>query len=90
MGVLPTIVRVWERVSKPIVQQWARQHARPYDWATQGRSSEAAAWHQSLLDEAATADGMASVTTFYGPRKSLRDGVAGARMACGHATWVPT
>ena len=31
------------RIRKPIVQEWARQHARPYGWATQGSSSEAAA-----------------------------------------------
>ena len=70
-GVLPTIVRVWERVRKPIVQEWARQHARLYDWATQGRSSEAAAWHKSLLDEAAAADGLASATTFVDLAKAF-------------------
>ena len=42
-GVLPTIVRVWERVRKNTVQNWLRQHARSYDWATQGRSAESAA-----------------------------------------------
>ena len=46
------------------MQQWRREHARPYDWATQGKSSESAAWHHSLIDEAATADGLASATTF--------------------------
>ena len=71
IGVLPTIVRIWERVRKPIVQVWLRQNARQYDWASQGRSSEAAAWHQSVLDEAATADGLTSGTTFMDLAKAF-------------------
>ena len=71
IGVLPTVVRIWERVRKPIVQAWLRQHARQYDWASQGRSSEAAAWHQSVLDEAATADGLTSGTTFMDLAKAF-------------------
>ena len=51
--------------------QWARQHARTYDWATQQRSSEATSWHQSLLDEAATADGAAPATTFMDLAKAF-------------------
>ena len=53
IGVLPTIVRIWERTRKAVAQRWSRENQRAYDWATQGRSSESAAWHQSLLDEAA-------------------------------------
>ena len=64
IGVLPTIVRVWERTRKPLVQDWLRRNARQYDWASQGRSAEAAAWHQSVLCEAAAANGLASGTTF--------------------------
>ena len=63
IGVLPTIVRVWERARKHIVQKWVRDHARTYDWATQGRSSESAVWHQALIDEAATADRLSSAST---------------------------
>ena len=71
IGVLATIVRVWERSRKLVVQKWSRQNTRPYDWATQGRSAEAAAWNQSLLDEAATAEGMVSATTFIDLAKAF-------------------
>ena len=45
--------------------------ARQYNWASQGRSSEAAAWHPSILDEAATADGLTSGTTFMDLAKAF-------------------
>ena len=64
IGLLPTIVRVWERIRTPILKRWAGDNARAYDWATQGRSVEGAAWHQALLDEAATAENFQSATTF--------------------------
>ena len=39
-------------------------HQRDFDWATQGRSSESAVWHQSLLDEAAKGRGQQSAGVF--------------------------
>ena len=71
VGVLPTIVRVWERVRKPIVQTWLEDNARSYDWATRGRSSEGAVWHLSILDEAAAANGLASGSTFMDLAKAF-------------------
>ena len=64
IGVLPSIVRLWGRVRKPIMQRWVRENARTYDWATHGRSAEGAAWHHALLDEAATSEGLQSATAF--------------------------
>ena len=71
IGVLPTIVRVWERARKPIVQAWLDQNTRDYDWATRGRSAEGAAWHMSVLDEAAAANGLASGATFMDLAKAF-------------------
>ena len=71
IGVLPTIVRMWETARKPLVQRWARDSSRHYDWATQGRSAEAAAWNQSVIDEAATADGLDSATAFVDLAKAF-------------------
>ena len=64
IGVLPTLVRVWERIRKCEVQKWSNATRRHYDWATQGRSAEAAAWTQSLFDEAAAADGLQTAAVF--------------------------
>ena len=71
IGVLPSIVRIWERIRKPVVQAWLKDHSRSYDWASQGRSSEGAVWHQSLIDEAATADGLASASTLMDLAKAF-------------------
>ena len=71
IGVLPTIVRIWERVRKPVVQAWMASNARSYGWATTGKSAAGAAWHQSLLDEAATADGLVFGATFMDLAKAF-------------------
>ena len=71
IGALPTLIRMWERARKPLVQRWSRDNLRHYDWAAQGRSAEAAAWKQSLLDEAATADGLHSLAVFFDLAKAF-------------------
>ena len=71
IGVLPSIVRVWERARKETVQRWVGEHARSYDWATQGRSSEGAVWYQSLVDEGAAADGHSSATVLMDLSKAF-------------------
>ena len=71
IGVLPTLVRVWECARKLLAQRWARDSRRHYDWATQGRSAELAAWHQSLIDEAASADGLRIASVFFDLTKAF-------------------
>ena len=48
---MPSIVRVWERVRKPILDQCMISQTRPYDWACRGRSAETAAWQHLVLEE---------------------------------------
>ena len=71
IGILPTIVRLWERARKPLAQKWLRANRRPYDWATQGRSSEAAAWQCSLIDEAAKGQDLQSAAVFVDLTKAF-------------------
>ncbi len=63
IGLLASIVRWWERVRAPLIQQWRARNARPFNWAAPGRSAERAVWEQSLLDEAAMARGWCSAST---------------------------
>ena len=56
---------------KPKVQKRAREGTRHYDWAVQGRFAERAAWQQSMLDEAATADGLHSAAVFFDLAKAF-------------------
>ena len=51
IGFMPSIVRVWERLRKPILDQWVISQTRPYDWACKGRSAEVAAWQHLVLEE---------------------------------------
>ena len=47
IGLMPSIVRVWERMRKPILDQWMSSQTRPY----KGRSAEMAAWQHLVLEE---------------------------------------
>jgi ribonuclease HI len=60
IGLLPSLVRVWERIRKPVVAQWRCSVERPYNWAAKGRSPQAAVWRQGLRAEAAAARGLDS------------------------------
>ncbi len=48
IGMMASLVRVWERLRKPEILAWMRAERREYDWAVVGRSSEAAVWEQLL------------------------------------------
>ena len=41
IGLLGSQVRMYERIRKPVMQEWDRDHWRGYDFATKGRSAEA-------------------------------------------------
>ena len=64
-------MRIWERARKLVVQARSANNARSHDWAIAGKSVEGAAWHQSLLDEAATADGLVFGATFMDMAKAF-------------------
>ena len=51
IGLMPSIVRVWERMRKPVMDQWLVSQSRSYDWACKGRSAELAAWQHLVLQE---------------------------------------
>ena len=63
IGLLAGIVRVWERIRKPLVAAWRCTVEREYNWAAKGRSAQAAVWKQALQAEAATARGEHSAAT---------------------------
>ena len=51
IGLMPSIVRLWEHMRKPIMDQWMESQPRPYDWACKSRSAEMAAWQHLVLEE---------------------------------------
>ncbi len=57
IGVLPTLVRVWERARRSQVIAWRRSCNREYNWMSPGRGAERSVWAQSIHEEAARARG---------------------------------
>ena len=57
IGVMASVIRLWEAARKPVIWQWRAKNARPYNWAAAGRSAEAAIWGQTVRDEVAQAKG---------------------------------
>ncbi len=57
IGILPTIIRLWERARKPMIDEWRRSCRREYNWTEPGRGSEKSVWVQSIREEAARARG---------------------------------
>ncbi len=60
IGLLASLVRLWERVRRPHIQEWRAKVQRSYNWMTRGRGSARAVWAQTVLEEAARQRGLAS------------------------------
>ncbi|CAK0809967.1 unnamed protein product, partial [Prorocentrum cordatum] len=63
LGILPEVVRRWEKCRRPIIAKWEACHRRDYDWSRAGRSSERSARMQQLFREAAVVDNESRVIT---------------------------
>ena len=50
--IMPSVIRLWEKIRSPIMKKWAATMACTYDWAAEGRSSVEAVWWQLLQAEA--------------------------------------
>ncbi len=57
IGILPTLVRVWERTRRSEVVAWRSSCNRDYNWMSPGRGAERSVWVQSIHEEAARARG---------------------------------
>ena len=55
IGLLPALVRLWERARRPVVAAWRATVKRHYNWASKGRSPQVAVWKEALCSEAAAA-----------------------------------
>ena len=52
LAIMPNLVRVWEKVRWPLVQQWLVTVERSYVWAREGRTAEDVVWLQLVEGEA--------------------------------------
>jgi len=52
IGLLPSLIRLWEAVRVPIMQDWLRQYPRAWDCCAAGNTCEGAVWETLLAHEA--------------------------------------
>ena len=71
IGLLAALVRLWERVRKPIVAEWRKTVERSYNWAAKGKSPQAAVWRLALRTEAAMARGEESAAALIDLAKAF-------------------
>ena len=57
IGLLPTMVRLWEKARKPVMEAWRSTVERSYNFAAKGKSSGTAAWLQAHYAEVAVGKG---------------------------------
>ena len=57
MGILPALVRLWERARKVDMEGWRVKMERGYDWMARGKGAEKSVWAQAVYEEAARARG---------------------------------
>ncbi len=60
IGLLASLVRLWERIRRPILRAWRVEADRPYNWMGRGRGAQRAVWVQSVMDEACKQRGLAT------------------------------
>jgi hypothetical protein len=53
IGLLPSIIRLWEYCRKEYLWKWEKENQREYNWAAPGKSSFTVVAHQRLAVEAA-------------------------------------
>ena len=88
IGLLPTMVRVWEKLRKPVMESWRTTVVRSYNFAAKGKSSETAAWLQAHKAELTASKGGFSAAVLYDLVKAFEMvrlelvWAAGLRMHC--------
>ncbi len=60
IGLLASLVRLWERVRRHHVVKWRGEVHREYNWMSRGKGAERAVWMQTVMEEAAKQRGLAS------------------------------
>ena len=64
IGLLASLVRLWERARKPWMREWQGTCRRAYNWMERGRGSERSVWAQTVYEEAAVASGKTTASIF--------------------------
>ena len=65
IGILASIIRLWDRARKHVAEAWRGTCLRDYDWMRTGRGAERSVWAQTVYEEAAAAQGLTTASIFY-------------------------
>ena len=63
IGLLATLIRVWEKIRKPVMEVWRTGVERSYNFAGKGKSSDIAAWLQAHKAEYVASKGESSAAS---------------------------
>ena len=89
IGLLASLVRLWERARRPTMRSWQASCRRTYNWMARGRGAERSVWAQALYEEAASATGKATASIFLDLVKAFEQVVLGQVWRYGLAHLMP-
>ncbi len=90
IGVLVSLMRVWERARRPLVQRWREACPRSYQWMTKGRGAGRAVWAQTVMEEAARQMGLATATVLVDLMKAFEQIILAEVWSAGVRHGFPT
>ena len=83
IGVLASLVHLWERARRPITDRWRRTCTRSYDWMSKGKGAERSVWAQALYEEVAAAEPRTTASIYLHLVKAFEQVVLGQVWRCG-------
>ena len=89
IGLLASLVRLWERARKPEIENWRSSCRREYNWMCKGKGAERSAWAQNIYEEAAVASGRATASILLDLVKAFEQVVLGQVWRCGARQGFP-
>ncbi len=90
IGVLASLLRLWERARRPVIRAWRDTCTRDYQWMARGRGANRAVWAQTVLEEAARQRGLASAAVLIDLVKAFEQVILARVWASGVRLGFPT
>ena len=89
IGRLASLVRLWERARKLVMEKWRGTCRRECNWMHKGRGSERSVWAQAIYEEAAAASDRSTASVFLDLVKAFEQVALGQVWRSGAKHRVP-